>query len=53
MLCTRAFEIFNRYTQLFHATTTSTLIMGEDGSAHYVFKYLRMGLEAYDRQFEK
>ena len=51
-LCSRAFDVFNRYTSLFHATTHSRMIVGEEGSAEAVFKFLRMGLVAYDKQIE-
>ena len=52
-LCTRAFDVFNRYTSLFHATTHSKMIIGEEGSAEAVFKYLRIGLDASDKQQEE
>ena len=52
-LCSRAFEVFNRYTSLFHATTYSRKIIGEEGSAEAVFKYLRMGLDASRKDMEE
>ena len=51
-LCTRAFDVFNRYTSLFHATTHSRMIIGEEGSVESIFKFLRLGFEAYDKQVE-
>ena len=52
-LCSRAFDVFNRYTSLFHATTHSRMIIGEQGSVESVFKFLRLGFEAYDKQIEE
>ena len=45
-LLSRAFTIFNHYTSLFHATTTSTKVIGEE-SHEFVFELLRIGLGAY------
>jgi len=50
-LCDRAFDVFNRYSSLFHATTHSRKIIGEDDT-EFLFKYLRMGLDAYNKQVE-
>jgi hypothetical protein len=52
-LCSRAFDIFNRCTSLFHATETSTMIVGEEGSAASVFKYLRLGVAAYEKEIDE
>lgn len=49
-LLDRAFSIFNHYTSLFHATTTSTKIIGEENH-DFVFELLRIGLKAYEHQF--
>ena len=51
-LLDRAFSIFNHYTSRFHATTTSTKIIGEE-SHDFVFELLRIGLKAYEDQFER
>jgi hypothetical protein len=52
-LCKRAFEIFNSYTSLYRATTYSTMIIGEEHSADSVFKYLRLGLDAYEKEIDE
>ena len=51
-LCTRAFDVFNRYTSLFHATTHSRMIIGEEGSIESVFKFLRAGKVAIEKEHE-
>ena len=51
-LLDRAFSIFNHYTSLFHATTTSTKIIGEENH-DFVFELLRIGLKAYEHQFAR
>jgi AbiU2 len=48
-LCNRAFDVFNRYTSLFHAVSHSRVIIGEEGSVESVFNYLRFGLAARRR----
>ncbi|MEK7676125.1 MAG: hypothetical protein AAB676_09870, partial [Verrucomicrobiota bacterium] len=49
-LCNRAFDVFNRYTSLFHAVSHSRMIIGEEGSVESVFKHLRSGLVARRRK---
>ena len=51
-LCNRAFDVFNRYTYLFHAVSHSKMIIGEEGSVESVFKHIRLGLATYERQIE-
>ena len=51
-LLDRAFSIFNHYTSLFHATTTSTKIIGEENH-DFVFELLRIGLKTYEHQFAR
>ena len=45
-LCERAFDVFNRYSSLFHAVHHSRMIINEKGSMESVFRYLRRGLAA-------
>jgi hypothetical protein len=45
-LCNRAFDVFNRYSSLFHAVVHSKIILGEEGSVESVFRHLRSGLAA-------
>jgi len=45
-LCERAFDIFNRYSSLFHAVSHLNTIIGEEGSVDSVFRHLRRGLTA-------
>jgi hypothetical protein len=53
VLLDRAFTIFNHYASLFHSTTTSTKIIGEE-SHDFVFELLRIGLKAYrDRRLQQ
>jgi hypothetical protein len=51
-LCNRAFDVFNRYSSLFHAVVHSEVILGEEGSVESVFRHLRSGL-ATGRQARK
>ena len=52
-LCSRAYEIFNHYTSLFHSVSYARMIIGEDGSTDIVFKYLRMGRAEHTREIER
>src|ERR1035437_9425258 len=45
-LCERAFDVFNRYSSLFHTVFDLNTILGEQGSVDSVFRLLRRGLTA-------
>ena len=46
ILCDRAFDVFNRYSSLFHAVHHLQVIIGEKGNVESVFRLLRCGLAA-------
>jgi hypothetical protein len=52
-LCSRAYDVFNHYTSLFHSVSYARMIIGEEGSIDIVFKYLRMGREEYLRKVDE
>jgi hypothetical protein len=52
-LCERAFDVFNRYSSLFHAVSHLTTIIGEEGSVDSVFRHLRRGLTAGRKQSDE